>query len=291
MHTIFVAAGHNGERIMSVDSIQWSALEKGRESDVYRAVAFGNGRCITVGSSGGENIFATTTDGVRWESGKKDAKYVQYIRGLGFDGKKFIGIGGDPGSVGSSKPFICTTTDGTLWSDPVEIGGKMILRRLAFGNGVIVGVGDRGRRSVSKDGGTTWTDAPDTKPIDTLVDVAYGAGKFVGVGLHSLRMTSTDGLSWSAPVRGAEGEHLNNILWTGDRFVAIGQTVAFFSPDGEKWERKETVNGPLTSTYGNGVFAGSQWRGRLLSSKDAITWTEVYKGDEHFEAIGFGEVS
>ncbi len=46
-----------------------------------------------------------------------------------------------------------------------------MLRRVAFGNELFVAVGDRGRRSVSKDG-REWTDTPNIKAIDTLIDVA-----------------------------------------------------------------------------------------------------------------------
>jgi hypothetical protein len=285
---LFVAVGHNGQRIVSENGSDWKEPQFGKEGETYRAVAFGHGRFAAIGSYGGDNIYASTADGVTWETGKKAAKYVKYIRGIGFDGQQFLGIGGDPGSVGSANPFVVLSPDGKTWGDYIDVAGKYIIRRLAFGKGLIVGVGDRGRRAVSRDGGKTWEDAPNPKAIDTLADVAFGADKFVGVGLNSLRMTSEDGLTWSAPERGAEGEHLNTIVWAGNRFVAIGAGATFFSPDGVKWERQANTDAPLTAIWGNGTFLGASWKGRILASTDGVAWRQVHKCEQHIEALAFG---
>src|SRR3954454_17334279 len=182
---LFVAVGHNGQRIASPDGIDWSKPQLGKEGEVYRAVAFGNARYVAVGTYGGDNILASSKDGNSWETAKKDGKYKDYVRGLGFGGGTFLGIGGDPGSVGSSAPFVTTSADGLKWSDFTPIKGKNILRRLAYGKGpdgkgLWVGVGDGGRRAASRDG-LDWTDAPDVKAIDTLVDVAFGAPGGAGI--------------------------------------------------------------------------------------------------------------
>ena len=137
----------------------------------------------------------------------------------------------------SASAFVSTSSDGTTWSDFQSISGKFILRRAAFGNGLFVGVGDRGRRAYSRDG-LHWDDVPGVKPLDTLIDVAFGNGVFVGVGLHGLRRSTRDGVTWSEPVRGREGEHLNAIVWADDRFVAVAPGATFLSPDGQAWERR-----------------------------------------------------
>ena len=287
MPSLFVAVGHNGQRLVSANGSDWKHLQLGKEGETYRAVAAGLGRYVAVGSYGGENILAVTTDGATWQTLKKEAKYVKYLRGLGFGNGMFVGIGGDPGSVGSSKPFVSTSTDGLTWGEFTEIPGKHILRRIAWGNGRWVGVGDRGRRSTSADG-KVWQDPPETKAIDTLVDVAFGSGVFVGVGLHGLRMTTEDGLKWSAPVRGEEGEHLNTIVWAGDRFVAVGAGATWFSPDGTTWKREPNVDAPVTVAFGNKVFVGANWKGRLLRSTDGVKWEQTHKAENHIEAVCFG---
>lgn len=284
---LFVAVGHNGLRMTSTDGVAWSNLSTGREGDIYRSACFGDGRFAAVGSYGGDNIFAGSRDGVMWSTSKLDAKYSKYFRGIGFGQGGFLAVGGDPGSVGSSSPLLCRSSDGVTWGGYVEFSGKNILRRVAFGDGRFVGVGDRGRRATSKDG-ATWVDAPEVKAIDTMVDVVFGGGIFVGVGLHGLRMSTRDGLEWSPRQVGEEGEHLNSVVWTGERFVAIGAGATYFSADGAKWNREPNRDAPTMATFGSGLFIGSRWRGRIVRSTDAIDWREVFKADHHVEAIAFG---
>jgi len=288
---VFVAVGHQGQRLLSRDGgRKWEGLQLGKEGETYRAVAFGGGRCVAIGSYGGSNLFAVTTDGITWKTSTKDAQYSRYLLGLGYGKDAFVGIGGDPGSVGGSQPFVMTTADGEQWSELQPITGKHVLRRLAWGAGRFVAAGDRGRRAASTDG-RTWQDAPEARANDTLVDVTFGKGIFVGVGLHGLRMTSADGLQWSSRLTGEEGEHLNAVVWTGDRFVAVGQGATYLSPDGLSWERRPNADAPLAVAYGDGVFVGANWKGRLLRSTDGVKWEQVHKCEHHAEAVAFGRLT
>jgi hypothetical protein len=287
--SLFVAVGLDGLRIASADGQKWTDQQIGREGESYRAVAFGNGLCVAVGSFGGDNILASTSDGKVWKTGKHEAKYSKYIRGLTYGNGKFMGLGGDPGSVGSSSPFVMFSDDGLSWDGPHSIPGKHILRRAAWGGGRFVAVGDRGRRAASKDG-KEWTDAPETKALDTLVDVAFGNGIFVGVGLHGLRMKSEDGLKWTSRQTGEEGEHLNSVVFAGGKFVAVGVGATYTSADGEKWERVVNENAPQVAVEGGGVFVGAAWKGRLFVSADGVKWKETHKADRHVLAMAFGSV-
>lgn len=285
--SVFAAVGQDGLRTTSEDGYKWLPAQIGKEGKVYRAVCFGNGTGVAVGNYGGGNIFAQTSDGKTWKTQFVDAKYVYFIRGLSFGNGKFLALGGDPGSVGSSRPFIFLSDKGLTWGDKTDIAGKNIIRRAAFGNKRFVGVGDRGRRATSEDG-KNWRDAPEVKAIDTLIDVAFGNGIFVGVGLHGLRMSSTDGLTWSNRQMGEEGEHLNSVVWAKDRFVAVSPAATYFSTDGAKWVREVNEKAPQFFCYGNGVFVGVAWKGKLLASRDGIKWTETMKCDRHVEAVAWG---
>jgi hypothetical protein len=286
----FLAVGHKGLRLFSADGTAWQDAQTGKEGEVFRAAAFGNGRAVAVGTYGGVNIFASSRDGKKWDASTRDGKYALFVRSLGFGKDFFLAIGGDPGAVGSSRPFETHSADGISWSDLREFGGKNILRRLAYGNERFVGVGDRGRRAASPDG-AVWKDAPDVKAIDTLVDVTYGNGVFVGVGLHSLRMASADGLTWTDRQVGEEGEHLNSVVWAKDRFVAVGQGATYTSADGKTWQRAANKDAPLTVAFGNGIFVGANWKGRLLRSDDGVAWREVHKCEQHVEAVCFGNLA
>jgi hypothetical protein len=287
---LFVAVGQDGLRLSSPDGRTWRHAQTGKEGETYRAAAAGNGVVVAVGSHGGNNILAVTADGKEWKVQIHDAKYVHFLRGLGFGKGFFLGLGGDPGAVGGSRPFVMTTEKGDKWAGPFDVHGKHILRRVAFGGGRFVAVGDRGRRATSPDG-REWRDAPEAKAIDTLIDVAFGAGVFVGVGLHGLRLTSTDGLTWTDRQQGEEGEHLNSVVWAKDRFVAVGAGATYASPDGKKWERRPNEDAPQTVCYGNGTFVGAVWKGRLLASDDGVKWREAHKAVRHVEAVTFGQIA
>ena len=288
--SLFVAVGHNGVRITSPDGKAWSEPQLGKPGETYRCVAGGNGSVSAIGSFGGNNIFATTTNGSSWKTAIKDAQYSRYIRGLGFGNGVFLALGGDPGAVGVARPFVLTSPDGEKWDGPHDIPGKFMIRRVAYGNKLFVAVGDRGRRAASPDG-RTWTDAQEVKALDTLVDVAFGNDVFVGVGLHGLRMMTTDGVKWIDRQTGEEGEHLNSIVWANDRFVAAGVGATYHSIDGQKWERVPNAMAPVSVAYGAGVFIGPRWKGRLVRSVDGVKWEEVHKSEHHIEAVTFSELA
>jgi hypothetical protein len=284
---LFVAVGLDGLRLASADGTTWGDKQTGREGESYRAVAFGNGLFVAVGSFGGDNILASTADGKLWKTGKHEAKYVKYIRGLTFGDGKFLALGGDPGSVGSSSPFVMFSKDGLAWDGPHDIPGKHILRRAAWSGERFVAVGDRGRRAASKDG-KKWEEAPEAKAIDTLVDVAFGNGVFVGVGLNGLRMRSEDGLKWTSRQTGEEGEHLNSVVFASGKFVAVGVGATYSSADGDKWEKAANENAPQVVAYGADAFVGAAWKGRLFVSPDGLKWKETHKADRHILALAFG---
>jgi hypothetical protein len=283
----FTAVGQDGLRLVSADGLTWTDQQVGKEGESYRAVAVGNGLVVAVGSYGGDNILAATVDGKTWKTGKHEAKYVRYLRGLAFGNRVFLGLGGDPGSVGSSRPFAMFSKDGIAWEEPRDIPGKHILRRAVWGDGRFVAVGDRGRRATSPDG-KEWKDAAEGKAIDTLVDVAFGNGVFVGVGLHGLRMTTRDGVAWTIPVRGEEGEHLNSVVFAKDRFVAVGAGATYISADGARWDRRPNQNAPQVAAYADGVFVGAAWKGRLFHSPDGVAWKETHKAPRHVLAVAAG---
>ncbi len=283
---LFIAVGQDGLRLASADGVTWTNTQLGKEGETYRATVAGNGLVVAVGSYGGDNILAATADGKTWKTGKQEAKYVRYLRGLAFGNGSFLGLGGDPGSVGSSKPFTMHSRDGLDWEGPFEVSGKHILRRAVWGKDRFVAVGDRGRRAMSLDG-KEWKDAAEARAIDTLVDVAFGNSAFVGVGLHGLRVASTDGLTWSEPLRGEEGEHLNSVLFAGNRFVAVGAGATYFSNDGKSWDRQPNENAPQVAAFGAGQFIGAAWKGRLFASTDGVKWKETHKAERHIQAVAF----
>lgn len=284
----FVAVGEDGLRTFSPDGRAWTHRRTGREGEIYGAVCFGHGRCVTTGRFGGENVFAATGDGVNWQTAKYDAQYARYCRSLVFFQGRFLGIGTN---------FIVTSADGAQWEKErkiteykVQYGIDSVLRRFAIGDGRMVGVGAFGRTAATTDG-LKWTNGSDMKSVNTLIDVAYGNGMFVGGGMHGLRMRSSDGLAWTDRVVGEEGEHINAMIWDGRQFVGIGQGATYLSPDGLKWERVPNALAPTAAAFGGGTYIGSLWPGRMLRSTDGIHWEETTQLPQHSLALAFGTLA
>lgn len=288
---VFVAAGEDGFRAFSADGLEWSHRKLGKEGEVLAAACFGAGRCLVAGRFGGSNHFFATGDGLDWQASEHDAKYSLYIRNVvGFKGQ-FLAVGGEGG--GDGKLFTLASDDGAHWgaARPIphdkEQRFNSMLRRFAEGNDLLVGVGDFGRKSITRDG-LQWQNAPGVKPADTLIDVAFGNGVFAGGGMHGLRMRSTDGLTWTDRTTGEEGEHINSMLWDGKQFVGVGQGATYLSPDGQKWERIPNTDAPTAAAFGGGIYVGSLWQGRLMRSTDGVRWIEAARLKQHILGLAFG---
>lgn len=282
---VFVAAGEDGLRCFSRDGQTWSNTQLGKDGQIFSSVVFGNGRCVVSAHFGGSNTSAATADGVAWQSGAYDAKYSNYIETLAFFNHRFLGIG---------VKFYMSSEDGLTWGPMRNFPDKKALfgidptlHRFAAGNGLLVGVGDFGNAIVTRDA-QDWTFAPKNKPSNALIDIAYGNGVFVGGGMHGLRMRSADGLTWTDRAPGEEGEHINFINFDGKRFVGVGQGATYISPDGLKWERIPNRNAPTIAAFGNGIYVGALWPGKLLHSTDAIAWNVVAELPQSVACLAFG---
>jgi len=165
--------------------------------------------------------------------------------------------------VGSSAPFVSLSADGLTGATSRHLRpAHPAPRRLGNGSSSAWATAAAARRRSRK----LWIDSPEVKAVDTLVDVTYGAGKFVGVACTACAWRPRTGSSGRTALR-REGEHINSVLWTGDRFVAVGQGATYFSPDGLDWTRKENKDAPLIAVYGAGVFVGTSGRGASCSRR------------------------
>lgn len=282
---VFAATGEDGLRCFSRDGRTWTNIQTGREGEVFSSLAFGNGRCVAAARFGGNQNTAATSDGAAWQTSTYDAKYSNYIQSLVYFNKRYLALGVN---------WFLPSADGVKWEPQQKLpeikfqfGINPTIHRFASGNGILVGVGDFGVSIVTKDG-VDWTFSPNPKPPNTLIDVAFGNGVFIGSGMHGLRMRSVDGLTWTDRVVGEEGEHINAIIWDGKQFVGIGLGATYISPDGLKWERIPNQDAPTIATFGNGVFVGSLWQGRLMFSKNGIAWEEVKQLPQHVVCVQHG---
>ena len=292
---VFVAVGENGLRAFSRDGLEWINQQVDRDGVLLQHVCFGQGRCLAIGKFGGDSIGWSTADGASWDAFKLNAQAYVGTYGPIFSADGLFRVIAE---AGGPAPTEITSTEGKVWSarKPLTLDRKGMLgfdpslRRVAQGNDRVVIIGDYGARLMRKTGAALFDIAPSAVAKNTLIDVAFGNGFFVGGGMHGLCMRSEDGLAWTDRTTGEEGEHINAMVWDGQQFVGVGQGATYLSKDGKAWRREPNENAPTNATFGNGVFVGTLWPGKLMRSTDGIRWKQVREFPFHVLAMSYGRL-
>ncbi len=145
----------------------------------------------------------------------------------------------------------------------------------AYGNGLLVGVGERGEIVTSLDG-ATWTERESGTTTDYFARVVYGAGRFVAIGSSNIA-TSADGIAWtiqSAPAPVFDLAFGNGIYVAIASSATDGGNRRFLtSTDGMTWTLRANVLNPYRVLFANGVFVAPDSSGHVLASTDGVNWT------------------
>jgi len=167
------------------------------------------------------------------------------------------------------------------------------------GNDMFVTVGDDGTILTSPDG-VAWT-LQDSGDTHHLFGVGYGNGTFVAVGTVGTILTSTDGASWTLRSSGT-GSYLYGAAYGNSRFVVVGAsgTIRTSADNGATWVDPfwpyipPYDNWLYSIAYGwefaaTGEYDGTPATTELLTSMDAVTWTQQNSGTtSHLFGIGYG---
>ena len=116
--------------------------------------------------------------------------------------------------------------------------------------------------------------------------IAWGGSQFVAVGRvvgqaipleldRALIATSPDGVTWTERTAPAAAKRLRDVVWSGDRFVAVGDGI-LTSSDGVTWSAPRLpVGGEWTAvTWAESQFVAVGWKSGLITSRDGIRWLE-----------------
>jgi hypothetical protein len=126
----------------------------------------------------------------------------------------------------------------------------------------------------------------------------HNGSQYVAAGKASgapLLITSSNGIDWtnrSSSVSG--GIELNDVTWTGAKYVAVGFSITAASPDGINWLANTNISwGPGGVTWsGNRLMAVGI--GGIYSSADGLNWTRTYDSPYMLRSItwsGFQYIS
>lgn len=260
----FYAAGMAGVH-RSADGITWETSYVPHLNNLYWTNCTG-GRIFVGGPNPGQKLI-TSVDGVTWESVTSLPSMVTDV--VAADGRLV--------AIGTSA---YTSVDGTTWTQhatPTWVSGQR-LKHLAFGNGVLVAVGDRGTIGRSPDGATWTLSALGSEGF--LYDLAYGGNAYVAVGHPGLVLTSPDAVKWSRQEATVSGS-LRSVSYGAGRFLVTTDSSALLtSTDGLKWEPTPAPAQFYVVRYLNDHFMGTSW-GSVYLSTDGLTWSggsQVGKG-------------
>jgi hypothetical protein len=275
----------------SEDGVTWKLVHQetakdNKERGAYGFYGFARGNGMLVAVGGGDNVskggivrMLASRDGTTWDGPTFRFDNNGAMTCVTFGKDRFVCHGGE-----GPWAYFSTSKDGKEWSDPNKgriekwQGWEKMVRKIAYGNDVYIGIGAT-RRVVTSADGLTWKDHPDperTRP--PFISLAFGNGVFVAGGMHGLRATTKDGERWENVVKGEVGEHINEILWTGREFVALGIEVTYKSPDGVTWTKAVSEVRPARGCHGAGVFLCTNLRGtECHRSEDAIHWKPLPK--------------
>ncbi len=128
----------------------------------------------------------------------------------------------------------------------------------------------------------TWTDRA-SGTTEALRGVATNGSVAIAAGSAGKILRSTDGTTWTT-VPYDRFSYFNNVIWTGDRFVAVGMVldltagkfigVLVTSPDGSTWTERWRGGGELWCVAAHaGTYLAAGRNGTLVRSTNGTTWS------------------
>jgi hypothetical protein len=125
--------------------------------------------------------------------------------------------------------------------------------------------------------------------------VAYGNGVWVVVADSGVSQTNPgqivysedNGMTWNAATTNPSSTHIFNVIFGGDKFVAVGrQGGIFYSTDGKDWTQATKASGSNFSNIYGLAYSGSRFvlttaEGRIGYSDNGTSgWTQVTAGTD-----------
>jgi hypothetical protein len=122
----------------------------------------------------------------------------------------------------------------------------------------------------------------------SLIKIFISLAAFLAV-MSVLRAADAPAPSWGQ-VADKSTDSLEQVIWDGKQFIAVGGKAAWSSTDGANWTRHaiESAKNALDAVAGNGtmtVAVGSS--GEIISSPDLTQWTEYTVGESKKFSIVF----
>jgi hypothetical protein len=253
---LIVAVGEAGKTITSADGEEWTVQPAVTEQNL-RHVEWVNNQFIALGTNG---AILFSNDGVQWRVEKLTTD--KSLREVAWNGDIYVVV---------SEGGYFVSNDGLTWSD--ENLSNSQITDIAWSDTLrlFVAVSDRRGIATSPDA-ENWTTQIDPLEAPPLLRVIWDGSQFIAGGSTGEILTSADGINWRIRTSGAD---LNNVIWTGSHFYAVGEGLVLSSENGTEWtyhrtpERDDTLYDIADS--GSMILTAA---GRTLNMADReLNWT------------------
>lgn len=234
------AAGGNGKVIRSEDRGQsWVAQAVPKEHNLQGIAAWNAEQAVAVGGDG--CVIRTVDAGRTWtEVAVPKSEVANKLLNVRAYGNGVAWAVGEMGALLNSTDFGSTWVRALPEKDQAwnDIG-------FAGAHGIVVG--EFGQIMITDDDGKTWRPAKSGVASSLMSVQLRDASHAVAVGLAGAVVVTRDGgASWVAAERQTR-EHLNNVIWDGTRWLAVGDKGVLLSGDesATTWRASRVSEGNL----------------------------------------------
>lgn len=251
------AAGNDGKIARSTDGGKiWALQASGVSAHLQSIAAWDPQRAVAVGNRG--TVIVTVNGGKTWSKASLPASVgaAKLVRVRTYPGGKAWAVG-EMGTVLFSSDF------GAAWSAKTA-AEDVAWNDVSFVNDVGWLVGEFGRMRATRDGGEHWKAAE--APVKSSLNGVYFRSDLDGVAVGTegvILHTQDGGANWRVLQNVAE-EHLYDVLWDGNRWIAVGDKGALLTAgvSADKWsDQSERVGGSswhtqIAGSGGHYILAG-----------------------------------
>jgi hypothetical protein len=261
----FVATGFGGSIITSADGASWTEATSLTPQSVLEGIAAGNGTVVVVGTDG--MIYSAMDPGVdAWTTRSSGASLFNVVR----IGERLIALGG--------YGRVLTSTDGVAWSHADTGNREDFLFDIAASDSRYVLAGQS--YLVSSADSITW-DAREWLGATSACDgVVWTGALFVAACTGGVIRLSPDGVAWEAILLGDNSQRITDVAWSGSVLVAASSTGMMQSSDGRAWTPVPVagMTRPRSLVWTGTRFVAVGDGGAIAHSQDGATWTAATSG-------------
>jgi hypothetical protein len=243
---MLVAVGTNGNILNSADGIEWERRPPGSPTTL-RDILWSGQKLIAVGLNG---EIHTSPNADNWEKAAIHGNNSMNIHSVAGFGNKFYAVCG--------YGQVIESLDGDEWYHiDIGVARDIDLWEIAdVGERLLIG-GDDGTL-ITTVNGDDWEDIS-VDDMGAIFGIAASDSLVIAVSTIGRAHRSEDGYNWFSWDWVAL--RLNDIVWTGDEFLAVAYRDIFSTIDGYNWEAEHLGEGfslrAIASSAGKSVVVGS----------------------------------